>query len=119
MLIYLAMQLITIYREARPGDYHHQLLGMPIFLFGCALFFLAIGFWTNVAGESFRRVAGRGTDVEHLMGALASLQRAFGTIAGVIKALVFLAMLAIIVAVASTYISRGATGSAAQAVETR
>jgi hypothetical protein len=120
MLIYLATQLITMYREARPGDFHYQLLGMPIFLLGCAILFLCIGFWTQNAGESFRQIAGtRGTDIEHLMAALASLQRVFGTIAGVVKALVFLALLAIIVTVASSFITRGSTASGAQPAETR
>jgi hypothetical protein len=119
-LIYLAMQLITMYREARPGDFHHQLLGMPVFLLGCAILFLCVGFWTYHAGDTFRRIAGtHGTDIEHLMAALASLQRAFGTIAGVVKALVFLALLAIIVTVASSFISRGSTTSGAQPAETR
>jgi hypothetical protein len=120
ILIYLCMQLITMYREARPGDFHHQLLGMPIFLLGCAVLFLCIGYWTHNAGESFRQIAGtHGTDIEHLMAALASLQRVFGTIAGVLKALVFLALLAIVVTVVSSFISRGSTTSGAQTAEAR
>jgi hypothetical protein len=88
---------------------------LPLFLLGISIMFVGIGAWLGRAGSSFQRIAEtRGNDINHLMSALAHLDKVWAVIAGFVKALILLTFLTLVFNLIHVWTEQRAEGQAAR-----